>query len=257
MEKMSIEFEGKIFRKIHGYENYFVSSCGDVLSLANREKKLKILQPMVTDEGYAYVYLYNAGGSKKVYIHHAVLYAWVGDRPKGYEGRHLDDDNKNNDYRNLAWGTHQQNMNDRRKNKGFSIGEKSGSAKVTEEQVLEILNMYRNGKSSRDIGEQYKISHTQVLKIVKGKDWSHLPFDKSFEHHSSKRKTPMRDFEIKRGTENLKRYSEEHKKERQMIPCACGCGTLICSVNKYGRNKKYAQGHNQRGKHWRWENDKD
>lgn len=41
MEKMSIEFKGKIFRKIHGYENYFVSSCGDVLSLANREKNLK------------------------------------------------------------------------------------------------------------------------------------------------------------------------------------------------------------------------
>jgi predicted HNH restriction endonuclease len=31
-----------------------------------------------------------------------------------------------------------------------------------------------------------------------------------------------------------------------MIECACGCKTLIKSKDKYGRNKKYVSGHNNR-----------
>ena len=37
-----------------------------------------------------------------------------------------------------------------------------------------------------------------------------------------------------------------------IIPCECGCGTLIDKWDKKNRPRLYAQGHNQTGKHWKW-----
>jgi hypothetical protein len=50
----------------------------------------------------------------------------------------------------------------------------------------------------------------------------------------------------------LVRYAKEHKLPRTLIECACGCGEMIECRNKYGRPKRYVQGHNVRNKHWVW-----
>lgn len=45
-------------------------------------------------------------------VHVLVLAAFVGPRPEGQMGRHLDDDTDNNALPNLAWGTNSDNMLD-------------------------------------------------------------------------------------------------------------------------------------------------
>lgn len=50
----------------------------------------------------------------------------------------------------------------------------------------------------------------------------------------------------------LVRYAKEHKLPRTLIKCACGCGTLIEMHSKYGKRRRYVQGHNNRNKHWKW-----
>jgi 5-methylcytosine-specific restriction endonuclease McrA len=37
-------------------------------------------------------------------------------------------------------------------------------------------------------------------------------------------------------------------KLKEQIPCACGCGTLIDPVDRYGRSRRYVNGHAARGK---------
>lgn len=246
MKQAELIYEDELFKVVPEYENYFVSADGKVVSTAKgAARKMKI---MFNDDGYAYVYMYRNKKQKKVYIHHAVLLAWVGPRPPETEGRHLNDDKTNNHYTNLAWGTRQDNVNDKVANGRQPHGETSVTAKLSEEQVIEIRHKYSKGVSCRDIGNEYGVSHHQVLKIIHGKNWKHLPCSAETISHSSKRKTPMRDFEIQRGIENLRKHTQRIKKERKMIPCACGCGTVICSVDSKGRDIKYVQGHNLRHK---------
>lgn len=49
-----------------------------------------------------------------------------------------------------------------------------------------------------------------------------------------------------------KAYAESRKKSRELVPCACGCGTMIEMHDTKGRYRRYAHGHNQVGKHWKW-----
>ncbi len=46
-------------------------------------------------------------------------------------------------------------------------------------------------------------------------------------------------------TAKQRRYKKIHD-EAPVIPCACGCGEEIKSKDKYGRDKKYVNGHNNR-----------
>ena len=41
-------------------------------------------------------------------------------------------------------------------------------------------------------------------------------------------------------------YFDKVYKNAPMVPCACGCGILIKSKDKYGRDKRYISGHNGR-----------
>lgn len=42
------------------------------------------------------------------------------------------------------------------------------------------------------------------------------------------------------------RYFEKTYREAKDVPCACGCGTIIKNKDRYGRDKKYENGHNGR-----------
>lgn len=46
--------------------------------------------------------------------------------------------------------------------------------------------------------------------------------------------------------ERKQRYFDNVYQNAPEVPCACGCGTIIKSKDKYGRNKKYESGHNGR-----------
>jgi hypothetical protein len=41
------------------------------------------------------------------------------------------------------------------------------------------------------------------------------------------------------------------KKPRKIVECACGCGEKLETPDKYCKERRYIQGHNNRGKKWR------
>jgi len=47
-------------------------------------------------------------------------------------------------------------------------------------------------------------------------------------------------------------YSHARKLLRIMVLCACGCGTKLIDRDSKGRHRYFIQGHNAKGKHWRW-----
>lgn len=75
----------------------------------------------------------------------------------------------------LYLGTHQQNMDDRKKAGDNAIGIKNASAKLSNKDVFIIRSLHSDKKYGyKNTAEIFGISSTQVGNIVKGINWSHL-----------------------------------------------------------------------------------
>jgi hypothetical protein len=110
---------------------------------------------------------------KKCYVHRAVLEAFVGPCPDGQEGRHLDGRPANNRVGNLAWGTPLQNADDKRRHGTQPRGEKAGTHKLTEADVLAIRRRLPNS-TLRALAQEYGVSHTAIRRAANGMKWAHV-----------------------------------------------------------------------------------
>jgi hypothetical protein len=110
---------------------------------------------------------------EKIWVHRAVLSAFYGYDPDNIECRHLNDNPKDNTLENLKWGTRLENVADKRRNGRLPIGERSGSHKLTEEQVLDIKKEHKK-ESLRSLAKKYKVSHTCIRRAALGIKWSYL-----------------------------------------------------------------------------------
>lgn len=74
----------------------------------------------------------------------------------------------------LFIGTHGDNMKDRDDKDRQSKGELHGMAFLTEQSVLQMIQLSKEGVSARKIARRFKVSHVQAWRIVTGKRWSYL-----------------------------------------------------------------------------------
>lgn len=114
------------WRPVVGYEGrYEVSNHGRVRSLdryaragkhSNRLYRGKMLRLIRSDEtGRVSVGIHKDGKHRTRLVHHLVLEAFIGPRPRGTEGCHWDGDASNNRASNLRWDTHIANEHDKRR----------------------------------------------------------------------------------------------------------------------------------------------
>lgn len=77
----------------------------------------------------------------------------------------------------LFLGTHQENMDDCGNKQRFAVGEKSGVAKLTVDDVRFIRANYRHmsrESGSKALGKRLGVTGQTVLEIVRGNIWSHV-----------------------------------------------------------------------------------
>lgn len=168
-----------------GFEGlYRVSDHGSVLSCGrtvydkrtgSRTKKPRLLKLTVDSAGYAKVTLYR-GREKSVWKVHRLVATHFCEKAGGNDVvNHLDCDKLNNCWMNLEWTTikgnnlHAQASGRQRP----CIGEKSGTAKLTEEKVLAVLRMCEEKIPQTKIAKHFGISQQQVSKIKNGDRWAH------------------------------------------------------------------------------------
>ena len=107
------------FRKIKSLKYlYEINSNGTILRNVKSKKQLKIKLDMHhSDKGYYMSLVHsqsiNDGKTKRVMIHRLVAECWLGDCPEGYQVDHIDRNPHNNDYRNLRYVTHSEQMKNR------------------------------------------------------------------------------------------------------------------------------------------------
>jgi hypothetical protein len=92
--------------------------------------------------------------------------------PKGLVVRHRCDNPKCVNPDHLELGTHAENMRDKVSRGRQVRGERSPSAKLTEDQVREIRSAPEG--QGRTLARKFGISNTQVSKIKNGHAWQHV-----------------------------------------------------------------------------------
>lgn len=174
----------EIWKDIKGYEGiYQVSNTGRVKRLVGYQRlKEKILKNFLCGKNWSMYYkvrLYKKDNGKYFAVHRLMALAFL-DNPNNYlEVRHLDGDRFNNVIENLAFGTHQMNMQDSIKHGTFHIpdntGERNGKSKLTEFLVKEIRYLYDNNIMRQNkIAAKYKMSLAGINAIVLRKNWKHV-----------------------------------------------------------------------------------
>lgn len=76
----------------------------------------------------------------------------------------------------LSAGTRQDNVDDReRKGRNIApIGERNGSSKLKESQILEIREYRESGANYRQIAERFDVHPKTIQDIILGRYWSHV-----------------------------------------------------------------------------------
>jgi hypothetical protein len=171
-------------------ELYEIDTFGNIKSLDRKVRnnngfrvtKGKILKPKLDDKGYYKIGLTKDNKQKFYFIHRLVALTFI-PNPNNYPIiNHKDGNPKNNYVENLEWCTYSYNTKyaykiGTKKPKGAEhIGEKNPKNKLTEKQVLNILNAKKDGIHIKKAFEllNYEISFSGFEQIWYGYKWKHL-----------------------------------------------------------------------------------
>jgi hypothetical protein len=172
---------------IEGYDRrYEVSTFGRARSWVRHDHDPgmdewpHLMHPVVADNGhgtnYARINIICADGKRRSrLLHRLVLNAFVGPRPPGKEVRHLNGNGTDNHIANLSYGTHSENLMDRRRHGTANCGERNGNARFTEEDVVAMRDARRSGMSYAAIGKPFGAKARQIMQIVTGERWALIP----------------------------------------------------------------------------------
>jgi transcriptional regulator with XRE-family HTH domain len=160
------------YRHVEGYESYRVGDDASVWS--SKSGEWKRLKPTVRDDGYLMVSLCSGSGRPaQRLVHRLVAGAFLGPIPDGDMVLHRDDDPVNNKIQNLSFGRHKQNAIDAIRNGRINVGEASPSAKLSDDDVREIVALRRAGWSLEEIAGRFGCSFGTVSVICLGQSRNH------------------------------------------------------------------------------------
>ena len=163
-----------IWKQIQNFPDYEISEYGDIRRVVNgvTRKAGHIVKGNI-ERGYRKVKLTVDGVKIRSRVHRLVCLTFVSKPPfDGAICRHLDDNTMNNHYSNLAWGTHYDNHQDRKRNGNTFDGDRNGRAKLTWPEVDNIRNYYNDSKTTiAELSRKFKISYSQMSEIIKNKSW--------------------------------------------------------------------------------------
>lgn len=162
------------YNPIPSVAGYLVGTDGSVWGERTRTRihsgKWRQLRPTPMSSGHLVVNILG----KLRYVHHLVLEAFVGPCPPGMECRHFPDrDPANNKLENLSWGTHADNLRDRKIHQTDNAGSRHGMSKLTERQVLQIRKDHET-LTLVEQAQKYKVTRGCVYGIVTRRTWKHV-----------------------------------------------------------------------------------
>jgi len=172
------EVKGVEFRHVPGFPSYAAGDDGTIWSCKVRGRATAVgpwrkLRGSIDRAGYPRIVLWLNGQQQHRHVHRLILQAFAGEAPPGQECRHLDGNPRNNNLTNLCWGTHIQNSHDRIRHGTDNAGERSSTARLTAEQVVEIRS--QKGKQTQcTLAEQFGVCMSAISSIQNRRTWKCL-----------------------------------------------------------------------------------
>jgi len=168
------------FRDVPDFPGYAVSNDGRVRSTKTHGRRryrdqLSYEMAITPDSGgYLGVKLCSGGKVKRFAVHVLVLTVFSGQKPLGMEGRHKNGNKLDNRAENLEWTTRKINAGDRILHGTQVRGETTGTAKLTRENVEEIL---RSTRSISALARHYQVGRTAIRRVKLRQTWQHVTAD--------------------------------------------------------------------------------
>lgn len=100
-------------------------------------------------------------------IHKLVLEVFIGPPEKKERCRHLDGNKLNYKLTNLCWGTQKENIEDIFNHGTMRLGIGTYNAKLTDEQVLEVRRMSKEGFLHKEIAAIFKVDRAHISRIIR------------------------------------------------------------------------------------------
>ena len=169
----------EVFVRVENFPSYLIGDQGTVLSLNYRGNtgRTKEMGKYVQRDGYQQVELYKNGEGKRITVHRLVAKHFVR-KPEGKnEIDHINNDKTDNRAENLRWVTRGENVRNAFEEGLYENreGENSNTAKLTEEEVVEIRRLYeKTEKTQYDLADMYGVSQVQIGRIVRRETWTNL-----------------------------------------------------------------------------------
>lgn len=160
-----------IWKAIPGYDRqYEVSSTGLI-----RRISIKILKPEISRNGYLRVGIFK--GNKQyqhLSIHRVVAQAFVLNPDKKPTVNHKNGVKSDNNSKNLEWATHSEQQFHAATLPTGRKGVRNGRAKLTESQVRNIRNMYKEGISAPKLAKFYEMDTSTIVDLIRYRTWKHI-----------------------------------------------------------------------------------
>jgi len=142
------------------------------------------------------------GKLKDLYVHRAILLAWVGPQPsENHQAAHLDGNPLNNELSNISWVTIKENNKHKIAHGTSGVGQSNAMAKISDDEAYKIIRDYSKF-SSNELAESHKLSRSAIAGIATGR----IRFDKYFTNFYVLNK---RHAKTKIATSNNRRKSNE------------------------------------------------
>lgn len=140
----------EIWVKIEGYDDYYISDHGRVMS--TKFNKIRYLTSCPSTHGYLKVMLCKNGIVKTKFIHRLIAEYFIPNPNNLPQVDHIDGNRQNNNINNLRWVTNQQNHFNETKAKGYTWDKKRKKwyARIMIDGKKKFLGYYNNEQEARE-----------------------------------------------------------------------------------------------------------
>jgi predicted XRE-type DNA-binding protein len=175
-------------RHVPGLSGYCASSTGHLYS-AWRSKKIppKWHEIKGTPNPISGLRHTTIAGKKNIIISRLILSAFLEPPSNNLDCCHNDGDPENNAINNLRWDTRKHNAQDTIHHGRSQRGERNSSAKLSNQDAIEIRRLYDIGFTQQDIAHLFHISRPRISQIIHNLSYQVTDFTNQSNYHPKRR----------------------------------------------------------------------